>query len=129
MTLRPNFSTTTKSAAWHLAGGPDDPRCECGCGQPISKSDPAEYHHVEEAESGDTPERRKYLRSLDNCRCVRRSCHKRITKTETMPKIMKSRRQRAMEAGARAPKRVMPGSRGHHLKKPLHSNAVQRDGG
>ena len=98
MTRRPEFSTKTKLAAWHIAGGPSDPRCEChkinehpgkrfdDCGgQPITKSDPAEYHHIEEAESGEVPERRKYLRSIANCLCVRRSCHKRITKTDTMP--------------------------------------------
>lgn len=112
MTRRPEFSRKTKLAAWTRAGGPDDPRCECGCGLPITKSDPAQYHHIEEAESGDNPERRAYLRSLANCLCVRASCHQRITATETMPKIVRSRRQREAEANIRAkPSRPVPGSR------------------
>ncbi len=126
MTRRAEFTVKTKLDAWKRAGGPDDPRCECGCGLPISASDPAEYHHVEEAESGDTPERRKYLRSLENALCVRRSCHKRITKTETMPKIVKSRRQRAGEANAKAPKRKMRGHRGDKWKQTLNHGWVLR---
>ncbi len=127
MSRRAEFTVKTKIAAWKRAGGPDDLRCECGCGQSISKSDPAEYHHVEEAESGDTPERRVYLRSLENALCVRRSCHKRITKTETMPKIVKSRRQRAGEANARPrPKRIMPGSRKSRWKQKVGGEWVLR---
>jgi len=126
MNIRAEFSTTTKIAAWKRAGGPDDLRCECGCGQQISKSDPAEYHHVEEAESGDTPERRKYLRSLENAQCVRRSCHKVITKTETMPKIVKSRSQRAGEANAKSTKRKMRGSRGDKWRHTVNHGWVLR---
>ncbi len=127
MTRRANFTTATKLLAWKRAGGPDCPVCECGCGVPISANDPAEYHHVEEAESGDTPERRAYLRSLENCLCLRRSCHKRITKTETMPKIVKSRRQRAGEANARRkPSRPMPGSRDSKWKKTVNNGWVLR---
>ncbi len=127
MTRRAEFTTATKLLAWKRAGGPDCPVCECGCDQPISDSDPAEYHHVEEAESGDTPERRAYLRSLANCQCLRRSCHKRITKTETMPKIVKSRRQRASKANARPrPKRIMPGSRKSRWKQKINREWVLR---
>ncbi len=128
MTIRAEFTTATKLAAWKRAGGPDCPVCECGCGVPISDSDPAEYHHVNEAESGDTPERRKFLRSLENCLCVCQSCHKRITRTETMPKIVKSRSQRAGKANAkRKPKRPMPGSRASGLKKRLDGTVVPRN--
>ncbi len=124
---RAEFSTATKLKAWQRAGGPDDPRCECGCGLSISTSDRAEYHHIEEAESGDTPERRAYLRSLENCQCLRRSCHKRITKTLTMPKIVKSRRQRASKANARRkPSRPMPGSRDSKWKKTVNNGWVLR---
>jgi hypothetical protein len=142
MTTRAEFTPTTKLAAWHLAGGPNAPCCEChkinehpgkrfdDCGgQPITKSDPAEYHHIEEAESDDGPERRKYLRSIANCLCVRQSCHKRITRTETMPKIVKSRRQRMGEANISRPKQIMPGSKASKWRKPLHGPAVLRDGG
>ena len=130
MTRRAEFTVKTKLDAWARAGGPDCPVCECGCGLPISDGDPAEYHHVNEAESGDTPERRKYLRSLENCLCVRRSCHKRITKTETVPKITKSRSQRAGKANAkRKPARPMLGSRDHPsgLKKRLDGTVVKRN--
>ncbi len=128
MTRRAEFPVSVKLAAWDLAGGPDDPRCECGCGQPITDSDPAEYHHVEEAESGDTPQRRTYLKSLRNCLCVRRSCHKRITKTETMPKIKKSRRQRAGKANAkRKTSRLVPGSIASGWIKPLRGPARRRE--
>ncbi len=124
---RAEFTVKTKLLAWKRSGGPTDPRCECGCGQPISDSDPAEYHHIEEAESGDTPERRKFLRSLGNCLCVRRSCHKWITKTETVPNIVKSRRQRAGEANAkRKPKRPMPGSRASKWKQKVGGEWVLR---
>ncbi len=94
---------------------------------PITKSDPAEYHHIEEAESGDTPERRAYLRSLENCLCVRRSCHKWITRTETIPKIVKSRLQRADQANAkRKPPRPMPGSRASKWKRKVGGEWVLR---
>ncbi len=126
MSKRAEFTVKTKLLAWARAGGPGDPRCECGCRQPISDSDPAEYHHVEEAESGDTPERRKFLRSLENCLCVRRSCHAWITRTETIPKITKSRSQRAGKANAKAPKRPMPGSRASKWKKRVDGTVVLR---
>ncbi len=130
MTTRAEFTTATKLLAWKRAGGPTDPRCECGCGQPISDSDPAEYHHIEEAESGDTPERRKFLRSLPNSKCLRRSCHKRITRTETMPKIKKSRSQRAGKANAkRQPSRPVPGSKASGWFKPLHGRGRRREEG
>jgi len=124
MTRRPEFSRRTKLAAYERAGGPDNPRCECdralevqngtvpGCsGQPITTSDPAEYHHIEEAESGCGVERWDYLRSVENCACVRRSCHRLITSKGTAPKIAKSRRQRAMQARAKTPKRKFRGWR------------------
>ncbi len=126
MTRRAEFTVKTKLAAWQRAGGPDDPRCECGCDQPISASDPAEYHHVEEAESGDTPERRKFLRSLENALCLRRSCHRHITKTVTMPSIVKSRHQRADKANAKAPKRKMRGHRGDKWKQKVGGEWVLR---
>ncbi len=134
MTIRAEFTTATKLLAWKRAGGPDDPRCECNklsracCfGMPITKSDPAEYHHIEEAESGDTPERRAYLRSLENALCVRHSCHKWITKTETMPKIVKSRSQRAGAANAkRKPTRPMDGSRASKWKHKVNNRWVLR---
>ena len=130
MTRRAEFTTATKLAAWARAGGPDDPRCECGCRQPISDSDPAEYHHRMEAESGDSPERIAYLRSLENCQCLRRSCHKRITKTETIPKITKSRRQRAGKANAkRKTSRPVPGSIASGWYKPVHGPARRREEG
>ncbi len=128
MTRRAEFTVKTKLAAWKRAGGPDCPVCECGCGVPISKSDPAEYHHINEAESGDTPERRIYLRSLENCQCVRSSCHKRITKTETMPSIVKSRHQRAGEANAkRRTSRPVPGSKASDWYKPVNGPARRRE--
>ncbi len=128
MTRRAEFPVSVKLAAWKRAGGPDCPVCECGCGVPISDSDPAEYHHVNEAESGDTPERRRFLRSLENCLCLQRSCHKRITRTETMPKIVKSRRQRAGKANAkRQTSRPVPGSKASGWFKPLHGPARRRE--
>ena len=127
---RAEFTVKTKLLAWKRAGGPDNPRCECGCNQPIDDSSPAEYHHVEEAESGDTPERRKYLRSLLNCWCVRRSCHKWITKTETVPKITKSRSQRAGKANAkRKASRPVLGSIASGWFKPLRGPARRREEG
>ena len=127
MTRRAEFTVKTKLDAWARAGGPDDPRCECGCGLSISESDRAEYHHIEEAESGDSPERIAYLRSLENCLCVRRSCHRHITRTVTVPKIVKSRRQRAGQANAkRQTSRPVPGSRASGWHKPVHGPARRR---
>ncbi len=125
MTARAEFSGKTRYAAWLRAGGPDDPRCECGCDQPISKSDPAEYHHIEEAESGVDQERRAYLRSLENCQCLRKSCHAWITKTITIPKIVKSRSQRMGEAKAK-PKRIMDGSRASPWKVTFNHGSFRR---
>ena len=133
MTRRANFTTRTKLAAWQRAGGPDDPNCECGklerafCFRmPITKSDPAEYHHIEEAESGDTSERRAYLKSLENCLCVRRSCHKQITRTETMPKIVKSRSQRAGEANAKTRQSSFETNRDGPYKQKLDGKIERR---
>ena len=130
MTRRAEFTRTTKLAAWKRAGGPDDPLCECGCRQPISDSDPAEYHHIMEAEAGDTEARRAYLKLLVNCLCVRRSCHKRITRTETMTRIVKSRSQRAGKANAkRQPSRPVPGSKASGWYKPVNGPARRREEG
>ncbi len=127
MSRRAEFTVKTKLDAWKRAGGPDDPRCECGCGLPISDSDPAEYHHILEAESGDTEARRVTLRLLVNCMCLRRSCHKRITRTETMVQIVKSRAQRAGKANAkRKTSRPVPGSKASGWYKPLHGPARRR---
>ena len=136
MTRRAEFTGTTKLAAWQRAGGPDNPRCECGklkgrrpiCfGMPITKSDPAEYHHIEEAESEDSPERRAHLKSLENCLCVRRSCHKWITKAVTMPKIVKSRLQRMREANIKTRSGPpMPGSRDSEWKHMVNKGWVKR---
>ena len=127
MSRRAEFPVSVRLDAWARAGGPGDPRCECGCNQPISDSDPSEYHHVEEAESGDTPERRKFLRSLSNCMCLRRSCHKRITRTETMPKITKSRSQRAGQANAkRQTSRPVLGSFASGWYKPVRGRGHRR---
>lgn len=103
-----DFPKRVKLAAWKRAGGPDAPRCEChmvpefdGCGGlPITKSDPAQYHHIEPAEEGRdaAPDRLAYLRSIDNCACVRASCHERITPSVTAPAVAKSRSQRMTEA-------------------------------
>ncbi len=127
MTRRAEFTVATKLAAWKRAGGPDDPRCECGCDQPISDSDPAEYHHILAAESGDTEARRATLRLLVNCMCVRRSCHKRITRTETMVQIVKSRAQRAGKANAkRKTSRPVDGSKASRWYKPVYGPARRR---
>lgn len=113
MTRRPEFPPKVKLAAFRRAGGPDDPRCECfmvpgfreTCGrQPITYADPVEYHHIYEAEMGDEvdPEFRDWLKSIENCAVVRRSCHKLITGQVTMPKVVKSRNQRKGHAKAKA---------------------------
>ena len=65
MTRRAEFTRATKLAAWKRAGGPDDPLGECGCRQPISDSDPAEYHHILEAEAGDTAGPEKELKTAE----------------------------------------------------------------
>ena len=128
MTRPADFTRTVKLAAWARAGGPDDPRCECGCGLPITPGDPAEYHHVEEAESGDSPERIAYLRSLGNCQALRRSCHKRITATETAPKIAKSRSVRAGQANAKPKaRRPLPGGKDGPWKAKLDGSWERRE--
>lgn len=138
---RPDFSPKTKLAMWQRAGGPDDPRCECymvkekdefrHCGrQPITKSDPAEYHHIAEAEGADRqadPERWAFLKSAENGACVRRSCHKAITGSVTAPQIAKSRHQRRREAGIKkATTRPLPGSKASGWKKKLSGEVVRR---
>ena len=119
MTLPPRkeFSPKTKLAAWRRAGGPDTPICECGCGLPITKADPAEYHHW-----GDRDDN-----SLENCGCVRRSCHKRLTGEETMPRVKRERRQERMEANVKPRKgRSLPGSRSSGWKQRMDGTWERR---
>lgn len=101
MTRRREFSRGTMLRSWDRCEGPDGVhRCECDdcggldntIGLPINPGDGPEYHHHVEAELGGD-------NSLVNCRCLRRSCHARITATETAPKIAKSRSVRAAHAG------------------------------
>lgn len=144
MPKRPDFTRKTMLAMWQRCGGPDAPRCECdrtlevqrgeipGCGgQLITKSDPAQYHHIVEAETGDDrdAERWAWLRSAENGAVLRRSCHGLITAKSTARKVAKSRHQREREANIKKPKKGRSSfltSRDGPYRRTLDGRTVKR---
>ena len=70
--MRREFSTSTKAARYEHCKVDGEPRCEY-CGGPFSPSNPPEYHHHKEAESGGN-------NSFENCRVIgKKCCHVRET--------------------------------------------------
>lgn len=93
--MRAEFSPKTKLAAFERCKG----ICECGCGQKIEV---AEYDHypVPAAFGGSN--------DLDNCRALRKKCHRRITSEKDIPTIAKAKRIVEKRAGVRRTKRPFP---------------------
>ena len=122
---RSNFTRTTMLAAWERSGGYCERKINGkradGCGRKIFPSDGPEYDHIIADEHGGD-------NSLDNCQVLCVWCHKPKTRAD-MKVTVHGRKVRAAHARADKPKRVMPGSRGHWQKKPLHGNAVRREDG
>ena len=117
MTRRAEFTRKTKLAAWERDGG----RCRHGCGKKLHPGDRVEYDHIIRCEL-------KPDNSLENCQVLCGACHDYKTHKQDAPAAAKSRRVRAAHAGASKPKHIMPGSRGHHLKKLLDGTVVPRGG-
>lgn len=84
---RREFSKATKLASFKRANG----ICECGCNLPLVGR--PEYHHDREDFIGG-------VNSLENCRCVNKKCHRRITNANR-PQMDKTRRIVEKNAGLR----------------------------
>ena len=93
--MRQEFSKSTKLQAWLRCGG----FCECGC---MLKITMAEYDHWPIPAALNGPN------TLDNCRVLRRKCHRRITAEHDIPAISKSQRIYEKQAGLRKTKRPFP---------------------
>lgn len=94
--MRREFSQATKKARYkHCENDDGEPRCEY-CGGPFSASNPPEYHHHVEAESGGD-------NSFENCRVIgKKCCHVRET-SRFKTACAKADRLRARDAGLRKP--------------------------
>ena len=113
---RAEFSLATKIAAYERADG----ICECGCGQPFGEhpKERPEYHHRVEAALGGGND-------LENCRCVRVDCHLKITASVSAPRVAKVRREKKRRKGWSAKKRLIPGSKGTGIRKPINGPAYR----
>lgn len=93
--VRAEFSKAVKEAAWARAKG----RCEhCSCGFGGRRP---EYQHVIPAALGGPA-------TLDNCLCLCPPCHRYITKTEDLPRIVKAKALEEKRAGLRRSKAQWP---------------------
>lgn len=115
MTRNAEFQQAVRRAAWERCGG----ICECGCGVEIVTGDGPEFHHRVEDWLGGEP-------TLENCWCVRRRCHKRLTK-ERAPALAKVRRLEKERKGWKAPVRKLPGGRESDWKFKVGGGRVPRE--
>lgn len=97
-TDRLEFSKSVKEAAWSRANG----NCEY-CHQPFNGRRPEYQHHLPAALGGGN--------SLENCRCICTPCHRLVTRTEDLPRIVKAKAVEEKRAGLRRSKQKIP-SRG-----------------
>jgi 5-methylcytosine-specific restriction protein A len=97
--MRLEFSKTTKEAGYDRCKIDGVPHCE-DCRLPLGAERP-EYHHILEAWLGGD-------NSLENCQVVHYRCHKRLTKTQSIPRVAKVRRIEAKNAGIRPRGRKIP---------------------
>lgn len=111
---RKEFPKSVKLAAWQRSGG----HCECGCGVKIIAGDGPEYDHVIEDAIGGEP-------TLDNCRVLRKRCHKAKT-GKRRPEIDKARRIFEKQIKARSTSRPMPCGKNSAFKKKMNGEVVPR---
>ena len=110
---RRNFTRTVKLAEWAKSGG-----CCRSCGRKLFPGDGRQYdHRIPDEQGGEN--------TLENCQLLCTGCHQAKTGRD-MKVIAKSRSIRASHVGASKPRRTMPGSRDHWLKKRLDGKVVTR---
>lgn len=112
---RQEFSQRTKLKAYDRAAG----ICECGCGLPLKGARSIEYDHRIPCELGGD-------NSLDNCVVMRWECHQAKTAGDDMPRIAKSRSQRAGHVGAKESRSPIPGGKRSGWKRKIGGKIVPR---
>lgn len=90
------FPKSVILAAWERCGG----ICECGCGKPIYTAPEHDHYPVPFAFGGPS--------TLENCRVLRKQCHREITAKVDIPRIAKAQRILEKRAGARKTSRPFP---------------------
>lgn len=111
---RTEFSATTKRDARTRANG----HCE-KCGAPLRDGHIHFDHEIPDALGGDA--------TLENCRCLCRTCHDRKTAIQDIPRIAKAKRQADRAAGIKPRKgRPMPGTRASGLRKRMDGTVERR---
>ena len=118
---RREFRPAVKVAAFERSGGV----CECGCGVRFAdhpKDRPVYDHIVPDALGGEP--------TLDNCACIRRSCHDARThgRDGAIAKVAKAKRGERERIGAKAPARSrIAGSKGTRWKRKVDGTTVRRE--
>jgi len=109
---RKEFSPKTKVAAFERSGGV----CECGCGVRFGnhpKERPVYDHRKPDALGGDN--------SLENCDCIRQSCHEARThgRDGDIAKVAKAKRGERQRRGIERPKKRLPGHKDGRWKAKI----------
>lgn len=113
MTSRREFSKKVRYLAFERANG----CCEqCGIKLSAGKVD---YDHILPDALGGEP-------TLENCAVLCRTCHGAKTAQSDVPRIAKTKRQKAFHIGANLSKNPLPGGRNSRLKKPFNGPAEPR---
>lgn len=103
--MRAEFTRKTKAAAFLRSKG----RCE-QCDAKLSEGNTEYHHQIEASEGGDN--------SLGNALVLCKTCHSAITRTISIPRVAKIRRQRDRSTGAKKNSGTMPfGKHSPYLKK------------
>lgn len=113
---RREFGAKVKLAAWERSGG----RCEASdCGRKIVVGIGPEFHHQIPCELGGTND-------PGNCVVLCIPCHRAVTKSEDMPRIVKARRLSKKAANIKPRSRPILGSKASGWKCPFNSPAHRR---
>lgn len=110
--MRREFPSKVKLAAFERAKG----HCE-KCGAKIIGA--AQVDHVIPDALGGEP-------TLDNAECLCKTCHAFKTGKHDVPRIAKTKRQRAKHIGAVKTRAVMPGSKTSKFKKHVDGRVTYR---
>lgn len=111
--MRREFSAKVKVAAYERSQG----RCE-GCGTVLHVGRFHYDHDIPDALGGEPV--------LSNCVVLCVGCHQAKTTGADVPRIAKTKRQRAAHIGAKTSKRPMPFGRSSRLKRKLDGSIVPR---
>jgi 5-methylcytosine-specific restriction enzyme A len=96
-TIRAEFSKATCEEAWERCYVPDiGVECCEYCHLGFGGMRPEYHHHIPTALGGDN--------SLENCRVICPPCHRRVTKEEDLPRIVKAKAILEKRAGLRRSK-------------------------